>query len=318
MWTPDLVIYHSPCDDGFGAALMAFRKWGDGPEYLGAGYGDAVPDVTGKNVLIVDFSYKADVLRDMGTKAASIVILDHHISAQKELTEYAIGGLLNINNLGDVMSAYVADGPTPIVIAVFDMNRSGAGMTHDFLFPGDPRPLLVNFLEDRDLWRFSYPDTKAISLYLRSIPFDFKAWSNLLVDLDDSESGAAILSRGQAIEQFFDRKVQEVADQAFIGMFAIWDGNYDVPVVNANWAFSSDVCHVLLERHPGAPFVASFFIRPDGKVQWSLRSSDEREDVSEIAKQFGGGGHRNAAGYTDGSLGQVWNGRIGDKDWSGL
>ncbi len=34
-----------------------------------------------------------------------------------------------------------------------------------------------------------------------------------------------------------------------------------------------------------------------GKTAWSLRSTEEGIDVSEIAKRHGGGGHRNAAGF---------------------
>jgi nanoRNase/pAp phosphatase (c-di-AMP/oligoRNAs hydrolase) len=33
-------------------------------------------------------------------------------------------------------------------------------------------------------------------------------------------------------------------------------------------------------------------------VSFSLRSSDDGEDVAEVAKQYGGGGHRNASGFT--------------------
>jgi uncharacterized protein len=34
-----------------------------------------------------------------------------------------------------------------------------------------------------------------------------------------------------------------------------------------------------------------------GSRTWSLRSEDSRQDVSEVASTFGGGGHRNAAGF---------------------
>lgn len=321
MWTPDIVIYHAPCDDGFGAALMAFRKWGIGLEYVGANYGDEPPNVEGKNVLILDFSYKADALAELGRKANSILILDHHVSAEQELEQYCIDSdRLNINTLGTGQEEAEAGffmGPGDSgtnILAVFDMNRSGAGLAHDFLFPDEPRPAMVNYLEDRDLWRFQYPQTKPFTMYLRSIEFDFLTWCALLDQLDDYAHATAILERGRAIEAFFNKKIKEVAGEAFISRIY----NHDVPVVNANWAFSSDVCHELLDRYPGAPFVGSFFIRKDGKVQWSLRSRDDRADVSEIAKELGGGGHRNASGFTEedtSGLKFLWNGRIEDVDF---
>ena len=46
----------------------------------------------------------------------------------------------------------------------------------------------------------------------------------------------------------------------------------------------------------GEPFAACYWDTPEGRV-FSLRSSSDGVDVSEIAKQFGGGGHKNAAGF---------------------
>lgn len=315
MWTPDMVIYHAPCDDGFGAALMAFRKWGIGLEYVGAGYGDEPPNVEGKNVLILDFSYKADVLAELGKRANSILILDHHVSAEAELEEYRINSpALNINTLGvgagDAEAGFFM-GPGEEgcnILAVFDMDRSGAGMAHDFLFPDEARPAMVNYLEDRDLWRLKYPQTKPFTMYLRSIEFGFLEWCTLLDTLEDPVQAISIIERGRAIEQFFNRKVEEVAGQAF----TVHIGGRLVPVVNANWCFSSDVCHMLLDRIPAAPFVGAFFIRKDGKVQWSLRSRDDRVDVSKVANGYGGGGHRNAAGFTSGDE-FVYVGRVEDE-----
>lgn len=63
---PDLCIYHGPgCLDGFGAAWAVWSRWGDDVEYRAANYGQAPPDVTGKAVLIVDFSYPLETLRAM-------------------------------------------------------------------------------------------------------------------------------------------------------------------------------------------------------------------------------------------------------------
>jgi nanoRNase/pAp phosphatase (c-di-AMP/oligoRNAs hydrolase) len=67
------------------------------------------------------------------------------------------------------------------------------------------------------------------------------------------------------------------------------------------------VGHALLDKFPGAPFAATFVIRADGFMQWSLRSEDSREDVSAIAKANGGGGHRNAAGFTQQTMLVGWD-----------
>lgn len=42
---------------------------------------------------------------------------------------------------------------------------------------------------------------------------------------------------------------------------------------------------------------ATYYSTKDGSLKWSLRSTGNY-DVSAIAKDFGGGGHKNAAGFT--------------------
>jgi len=43
-------------------------------------------------------------------------------------------------------------------------------------------------------------------------------------------------------------------------------------------------------------FALNIKFKGNGKISMSFRSTNDRTDVSEIAKQFNGGGHRNASG----------------------
>ncbi len=70
---------------------------------------------------------------------------------------------------------------------------------------------------------------------------------------------------------------------------------YKVLAVNATH-LTSEIAGKLAESRA---FGACFFIRSDGLRVWSLRSTDNGVDVSEIARRHGGGGHRNAAGWTE-------------------
>ena len=72
---------------------------------------------------------------------------------------------------------------------------------------------------------------------------------------------------------------------------------HSVPVLNVPGKFASDCGHALLEKFPEASFVATWSRSSDDMLRYSLRSSDARMDVSEIAAKLGGGGHRNAAGF---------------------
>lgn len=293
-WKPDMFIYHSPCDDGFGAAWAVWKRWGDAVEYVPASYGQPAPDVRGKSVLMGDFSFKHETLVAMGDQAKEIVILDHHKTAEADLREWSDWTV-------DTLSAF--DGPAlacaknctetgrPIA-AAFDMNRSGARMVWDFCHPGAEVPELIRFIEDRDLWRFDYPQTRAFTLWLRSHPYDFATWDRIADQLEGADA-AGIMAQALAIEAFYDQKVAEMVRQVQLQRI---DGHL-VPVVNCSWAFASDVAHELLKAHKDAPFAAVYYDRGDGARTYSLRSEDDRADVSAVAKRYGGGGHRNAAGF---------------------
>jgi hypothetical protein len=308
-WRPDTVIFHHPCDDGHGAALavwLRYRQWDPSAcaehavAFVGAKYGDTPPDVTGKNVLIADFSYKEPVLREMAATAKSIVVLDHHKTAEEALSKYSVADMaqtsvynidLELDACGDT------EEPLPLV-ALFDMDRSGARMTWDFFFPGARVPLMIDLLQDRDLWRFDLPETKAFTMYLRSIPMAMADWHDLIDKMDRDWEKGLILANGEAILRYHNNKVRELLGQVIWGEI----GGHKVPVINANWCFSSDLGHELLQRYPDAPFAATYFDRYDSKRQFSLRSDDSREDVGAVAKLYGGGGHRNAAGFEAGCV----------------
>lgn len=294
-WTPDIVIYHDHCADGFGAAWACWMRWRGSPEYLAASYGSTPPDVSGKNVLIVDFSYKRDVLREMGKSAHSIIILDHHKTAQADLSDWAIDDVSGEFWAGDDPMKAVRHNDDHVgqpIAALFNMSHSGARMAWDFCHENEA-PNLIQLIEDRDLWRFQYDETKPFSLWLRSEPFDFERWEMISQELADARDGDRIMTEARAMQRFFDAKVDEIASFAKCSRI----GEHEPIIVNCPPMFASEVGHALLDKHPTAPFAATYFDAPNARM-WSLRSRDDREDVSAVASQFGGGGHRNAAGFS--------------------
>jgi uncharacterized protein len=250
------VLYHANCIDGFTAAWCAWKSYGDAAEYVPVQYNEAPPDVAGADVLIVDFSYPRETLLRMHGEARSLRVLDHHKTAEADLAG--------------------------LDFCMFDMNRSGAGLAWDELCNGRPRPLLVSYVEDRDLWRFVLPDSKPINAWIGSWEFDMVTWDAVV---------SRLLGGGEAILRKDNRYVHSMAKEARFCEL----GRQIVPVVNAPYLNTSELVGHLAEG--GVPFAAGWFQRADGKYQYSLRSCGDF-DVSALAKTFGGGGHKNAAGFT--------------------
>lgn len=256
-----LCIYHANCADGFTAAWVVRRRLGPDVAFHPGVYQDPPPDVTNKDVILVDFSYKRPVLEQIRKQANSVLILDHHKTAEADLKDL------------------------PGVYAVFDLDRSGARITWDHFYPGVVPPSLLLHIEDRDLWRFRLPKTREIQAAVFSYSYQFAVWDELMArDVEE------LASEGVAIER---KHHKDIAELLPVVTRSMWIGGYQVPVANLPYLFSSDAGHALAV---GQPFAACYMDTPEGRV-FSLRSTPEGLDVSAIAKQYGGGGHRHAAGF---------------------
>jgi oligoribonuclease NrnB/cAMP/cGMP phosphodiesterase (DHH superfamily) len=261
--TLDLCIYHGACDDGFGAAFAVWKRDGDSVDYHPGVYGVAPPDVTGLDVAIVDFSYKRPVMVELASKAKSILVLDHHKTAQADL---------------DGLAA-----ECPNVEVQFDMARSGAVMAWQY-FHGAAIPEFFLYLQDRDLWTKRLPGVDDFTMALRSYPQDFRAWNALY------DSPQKLIAEGKSIHRYYRTLIDSAKKHYFMRDI----GGYTVPVVNGSLFMSSEVAGELAEGHP----FAAMYAETEKGVIWSLRSRNDGVDVSEVAKRYGGGGHKNAAGFT--------------------
>lgn len=261
-------LYHANCPDGFTAAWVARRRFPE-VKLVPVSYGQPFPVLpVGSSVLIVDFSYPPEQLQMHAELGVKITLLDHHKTAL-EMYEGAQTGFFEHLEL--------------------DMSRSGAGMAWDFLRPTEVRPLLVDYVEDRDLWRFELPDSKIISTLFMATPMDLDSWDLLADDL--AFDFPSTLRTAHVVAGYRDMMIAEAVRNARKMMI---DGQ-QVPVAPSLYSIGSDVAGELAH---GYPFAAYYVDKPDVR-QFGLRSTDDSSvDVSAIAQKYGGGGHFHAAGFT--------------------
>jgi oligoribonuclease NrnB/cAMP/cGMP phosphodiesterase (DHH superfamily) len=284
-----LVIFHGGCRDGFAASWVANRFFTKPDvaavctqpvEYHAGFFGAAPPDVTGRDVFILDYSYPRPVMQKLINQARRMVVLDHHKTAQAALA--GLGSSIH-----------------------FDMNRSGAGMAWDH-FDGGARSWLVDYVEDHDLWRHSLKDSRQVNALIAALPFDFKEWDA------QHEMGFrdSVVERGYAILMKIEQYCAEVSKNALLVKFE----GHCVPLVNAPQADISELLSGMLGKqftHRDGRSIATpafsmgWWQRHDGRFQYSLRSAGNF-DVSELARKHGGGGHVNAAGFETDSPVHLW------------
>jgi len=263
-----LCIYHSNCLDGFAAAWSVHNALGDSVRFYKGVHQQPPPDVDDMDVLLVDFSYKKDVLQNMLKTASSITILDHHISAEQDLSELLKSGKIK---------------------GLFDMKKSGAMLAWQWFNPGQQAPQLIKHIQDLDLWQFKLDGTREINAALSSHPYDFDVWDKLMSS--NSHEIETLKRDGEAIERKLQKDIKQLIASGVRRMII---AGYDVPVLNASSAYVSDAGNILSVDEP---FAACYWDHPDGR-SFSLRSAEEGVDVAKVAKKYGGGGHKNAAGFT--------------------
>jgi oligoribonuclease NrnB/cAMP/cGMP phosphodiesterase (DHH superfamily) len=261
-----LVIYHAGCADGAGAALAAYMLFGESAEYRPAKHVDPIPptedEVRGRVVCILDFSYPRDVIERLQRVALSLTVIDHHKTAVDRLA--GLDGM------------------------VIEMDQAGAALAWRELV-GETVPELIRYIEDRDLWRWHLPHSREISmaLPLRGVLKDFRALKPILENWDVERT--RLIAEGVSLVEMQRHQVGRMTSSAELVEL---DG-LEALAVNAT-AFHSEVGDELTRR-TGLGITWCW----DGKRRLfvvSLRSTGD-VDVSEIAAEYGGGGHRRAASF---------------------
>lgn len=251
------VFYHDNCYDGFGAAWVAHKKLGNSASYHSYKWNSPLPDMSNCYVYFVDVTCDLEQIRALEAKNCKVVVIDHHQTTPDKLKGFE--GL------------------------IFDNRHSGAALCWQYWFNDESMPELLQYIQDRDLWKFNLRDTAAVHAVLESYPMDFKVWDGLDIK--------HMLQEAPSIMRLREQQVANIVEHI------VWldIAGYHVPMVNSP-VMMSEVATAVLNANPSAQFAGYFFVREDERIQVGLRSKGNF-DVSEIAKLYHGGGHKNAAGF---------------------
>lgn len=272
----DLVIYHKGCPDGLAAAWVIKRR-NVKASFIGKKHNEPPPDVTGKDVVIVDYSFSKDVILEMLKTCKSLLILDHHKSSE-----------ILLEGIDDEKFSFL-----------FDMERSGSQITWDYYNPNlkGKYPRFIDYISDRDLWKWEIPNSREIGKALYS-----KGWYNwdkmeeLTTKGEDFYNEMLLI--GKTIIESEERDKSYSISQSILTVFTGSDGKeYKVLVTQCHPSLRSEVGNDLAKL---CDFSATW--RYDFKSnQWwiSLRSSGDSDlYLPDVVKHLGAGGHPKACGFT--------------------
>lgn len=268
-----ICFYHAGCPDGFGAAWAVRRAWGDAARYLPRRHEHRLDpdDYRDCVVAFVDIAPSNEELRGLAAAADQVVVLDHHLSARDHY--HGDPELVNrVEALGHDV--------------VFDLGHSGAMLAWRYFSP-DEAPDLLRYVEDQDLWTWGLRDSREVNAAIASYRRNFEVWDALA-----ARPVEELAAEGRPIVRANEADVERAVQAAH----PLQVGGRLVEAVNAT-TLRSSIGHALADRKAYGTAWGCVY-RIDGeRVNATLYSIGD-VDVAAMAGRYGGGGHRNAAGFT--------------------
>ncbi len=263
------IIYHKADLDGIGSAAIAFLASDSEAKLYPADYEDEpykVEDFKDKMVVIVDFCPKEiEAIKEV---SSSFCWIDHHKTAKERHPKLW---------------------KDKKVLGNRSLTHSAIYLTYIYFNGKEDIPDAVKYIEDYDMWWFKNEDkTKAFCEYAHMHLKDPKDgdWIYLLANNKDitdvlRRNGQILL---QAKQNRIGKTIAHITEKQW--------GKHKVGIVNTNHDLSN-VGNAIVEQGYDIGVVWRYV---DGKILVGFRSL--KVDVSEIAKQYGGGGHKLASGCT--------------------
>lgn len=280
-----LVIFHaykhSSCDDGFAAALCAYRAFAGDVELCPRYHGqlDPLPDVRNRDVFILDFSFSMAALEAMAKQALRVVWLDHHAPSFEKMSVSQSDGV-NCTIFGNTH-------------VILDNFKSGALLAWEYFNPDEFAPDMILHIDDSDRMIGRLANTRKFILNLRSQEASMSAWSDILDETSKSEREyARFVANGEPIAAFFDCKLRRLLKET--GYACSIEGFDSGRASNCTTTFTSEIGN-LLARESGS-YGLVWYLDSDGVINASLRSVGDYS-VRPIARAFGGDGHDHQAAF---------------------
>lgn len=259
-----LIFYHGKCPDGFSAAWVAHKKFGDQAEYIPATHNEMY-HVKGKEIYMVDIciSDKEEDVKEL-VENNDVTFIDHHASRQ---------------NLVPLFKK-----------SHFALDRSGAMLTWEYFYPGQEPPLFLCHVQAQDLWAWTLPNTREIMTAVSVIEQTFENWDRVVADLEQSDKSNIYIDKGKIMLDYFNILCEQIADDQISKIE--FEGR-QIYAVNAPHIFASLIGHKLASMTDSFGVV---WYQDDEYTHVSLRAAGDF-DASTIAKKYSGGGHKAACGF---------------------
>jgi len=264
-------FYHKSDLDGHCSGAIVKRKFPQ-CEMIGVDYLDKLDNfvfTAGETVYIVDFSFDIDEMMKYN-RFIDIHWIDHHKSKIDEA-----------HNLG-----FIAAGGQSL-----EIGQAGCELTWQYLYPKEPIPKAVFHLGRYDVWDHSDLDTLPFQYGMRQQDNTYpesSLWDNIFKKCQTIEG---VIKVGKTIIAY--EKTQNAKYAKGMSYEAEFHG---LRAIIMNKAYANSLSFESVYDPEKHDIMILFGVKP-GEVKYTLFCTKPDIDVSAIAKTYGGGGHKGAAGF---------------------
>ena len=281
-----LCYHHNKDLDGFFSGAVLKYKYPD-IELRGWDYKDEVPSFESMDgfdeIILIDITFPFDILQELGTKT-KLTVIDHHVSFKKQVDNHLqIGHDVVTDNLKYITFEYI-----------YDDKLSACELGFKYYFGYIPP--IVELVGKYDTWRANGTDewdtvVLPMKYYLYgkvNKPDDVK---NYWFDKYSGDTVDSMLEIGESIMEY-ERKM----DESKTNSYAFVREAYGLRALCINTNFMSS--ETMITKFDSSKHDIMIGFAYNGN-NWriSLRSIEGGADVSQIARERGGGGHKGAAGF---------------------
>ncbi len=270
-----LVLYHEDCIDGFCSAFVAYLKFGETADYkpLSTNVGELLIEDHYQEIYLLDISLPISKIFKYLQIGKKITIIDHH-------EQY-------INDYKGQQYAKI------------DIMKSACMLTFEHFFNDCNMPLIVMYVNDKHMGRFSLPDSYEVNLSLSLYPHDFITWKSLAENFGD------LILSGRGIVRYQEKMLELISRNSRLAYIA----GYEIPIVNSS-VLRSDILLQLLKDYSLLPFVGCYYDRNDGFREWSFATNREDIDLRKVLVEYNVVGDAKFAGYVE----EISQNEITDRD----
>ena len=287
--TKRLGIYHSKDTDGHFSGAVLKYKYPD-IELRGWDYKDEVPSFESMKgydeIILIDITFPFDILQELGTRT-KLTVIDHHVSFKKQVDNHLqIGHDVVTDDLKYITFEYIYDDK---------FSACELGFKHYFGYI----PPIVELVGKYDTWRANGTDewdkhVLPVKYFLYgkvNKPEDIDSKWFIMDELLNALALADMFDIGKSIMEY-ERKMDESKTNSYA--FEIEAYGLRALCINTNF-MSSETMMAKFDSSKHDVMIGFAYNGNNWGV--SLRSVGDKVDVSQIAKERGGGGHSQSAGF---------------------